>query len=319
MKKWVLMLGVSFLSFSSFGTDYELDYAFCTNFEKIEENYRKYPRTETELLYASCLLVKGIEGGDESFVKEGLNLLKDLAYVDVSSSGSSTLAEKLELLKDLVDEGNDLGNIVASFYYADFYYSEGTFGKRIAEKNLELVALYFTHTFEYIKNNPSYSKEYAQWEEASAIEMGVYSRLSTVYLQMYYLSIVGDFYYRLLKFENEDTFPEYRGNSDEYIKLAKTHAEECKDLPWKKHFRKTAELFKKVCAVEFKKVDLLIEIQGRREDALENVCGEDVSEEACPQIQKLNKEFSDMYSSIFSESDEILKEGEHLFYPASFE
>ena len=46
MKKWILTLGVSFLCFSSFATDYELGSLACVHFEEVEEEDNKpNPRT----------------------------------------------------------------------------------------------------------------------------------------------------------------------------------------------------------------------------------------------------------------------------------
>ena len=293
MKKWVLMLGVSFLSFSSFATDYKLDAASCINFEEVEEIYRKDTRTDAKLLYASCLLVKGVFIEDESLVTEGL-----------------------KMLKEVVDNED---HIVANYIYDLFYYTDGNFGEIFAIKNLKIVEENFLKTFKYIKNNPSYpNEEYANWERDGAIEIGVYSKLTNVYLQMYYLSIIGDIHERL-KLEDEDTFLEYRRDekgiyySDtHYINLAKTHAKECINLPMKSHFRKDAELFKKACAMKLDMADKLIEIQKKRKIVLEN-CGEDVSEKVCSdEIHELTHEFVDIYGSIFSESDKILEEGEDL-------
>ena len=290
MKKWFLMLGVSFLCFSSFATDYKLDTASCINFEEIEENYRKDTRTDAKLLYASCLLVKGVSIEDQSLVTEGL-----------------------KMLKELVDNED---HIVANYNYGLFYYTDGNFGETIAIKNLKLVEENFLKTFEYIKNNPSYpNEEYASWEKAGAIEMGVYSKLSSVYLHMYYLSIAGDFHERL-KLEDEDTYLEYRKDENgiyysdtHYINLAKKHAEYCKDLGDKDHFRETAKLFQEICAMELDIADKLIEIQVKRKTVLEN-CGEDVSEKVCSdEFHELTYEFIDIYDSIFKEAKKILKKG----------
>ena len=293
MKKWVLMLGVSFLSFSSFGTDYELPALSCINFEEIEEIYRQGTRTDAKLGYASCLLVKGVFIKDESLVTEGLKMLEEVV------------------------ENED--NIVANYNYGLFYYTGGNFDETIAKKNLKLVEENFLKTFEYIKKNPSYpNEEYASWEEAGAIEMGVYSKLSSVYLQMYYLSIAGDFHERL-KLEDEDTFLEYRKDekgiyySDTYyINLAKTHAKECMNLGDKDHFRETAKLYQEACAMKLDEADKLIKIQEERKIVLEN-CGEDVSEDVCSdEFHELTHEFIDIYGSIFKEANKILKKGEDL-------
>ena len=287
MKKWVLMLGVSFLSFSSFGTDYKFGYATCEKFEGIEEDYNKYHSTDEKIRYAYCLLVKGNYVGDQSLVEEGVDILRDL--VGEENEGN---------------EGNE-GNIVASYYYGLFYYTKGVFGHTIAKKNLNLVARHFTKTFEYIKNNPSYYKEYAEWEKASAIEMGVYNKLTNVYLQMYFLRLAGDF--KVLNSEDGDTYSEYVESATHYIDLAKMHAEECRDLKDKDYFRKTAKLFKEACATKVDRIEVLKEIQVKREEALEE-CGEDVSEKVCPKIHRLNKEFVKEYVSIFKDVDKILDE-----------
>ena len=284
MKKWVLMLGVSFLSFSSFGTDYKFGSRTCENFEGIEEDYNKYHSTDDKIRYANCLLIKGNYVGDQSLVEEGVDILRDLVGEE--------------------NEGNE-GNIVASYYYGLFYYTKGVFGHTIAKKNLNLVARHFTKTFEYIKNNPSYYKEYAEWEKASAIEMGVYNKLTNVYLQMYFLRLAGDF--KVLNSEDGDTYSEYVESATHYIDLAKMHAEECRDLKDKDYFRKTAKLFKEACATKVDRIEVLKEIQVKREEALEE-CGEDVSEKVCPKIHRLNKEFVKEYVSIFKDVDKILNE-----------
>ena len=290
MKKWILTLGVSVLCFSTFATDYELPALSCINFEEIEEIYKQGTRTDAKLGYASCLLVKGVSVEDQSLVTEGL-----------------------KMLKELVDNED---HIVANYNYGLFYYTDGNFGETIAIKNLKLVEENFLKTFEYIKNNPSYpNEEYASWEEAGAIEMGVYSKLSSVYLHMYYLSIAGDFHERL-KLEDEDTYLEYRKDENgiyysdtHYINLAKKHAEYCKDLGDKDHFRETAKLFQEICAMELDIADKLIEIQVKRKTVLEN-CGEDVSEKVCSdEFHELTYEFIDIYDSIFKEAKKILKKG----------
>ena len=315
MKKWVLMLGVSFLSFSSFGTDYEFGSATCENFEGIEEDYNKYHSTDEKIRYAYCLLVKGNYVGDQSLVVEGLDIFRDLVGdeslvvegVDILRDlveDESLVEEGVDILRDLVGEENE-GNIVASYYYGLFYYTKGVFDNTIAKKNLNLVARHFTKTFEYIKNNPSYYKEYAEWEKASDIEMGVYNKLTNVYLQMYFLRLAGDF--KVLNSEDGDTYSEYVESATHYIDLAKMHAEECRDLEDKDYFRKTAKLFKEACATKVDRIEVLKEIQVKREEALEE-CGEDVSEKVCPKIHRLNKEFVKEYVSIFKDVDKILDE-----------
>ena len=293
MKKWVLMLGVSFLCFSSFATDYELPALSCINFEEIEEIYRQDTRTDAKLGYASCLLVKGVSVRDQSLVTEGLKMLEEII------------------------ENED--NIVANYIYGLFYYTDENFDKTVAKKNLKLVEENFLKTFKYIKNNPFYPNEkYANWERDGAIEMGVYSKLTNVYLQMYYLSIIGDIHERL-KLEGEDTYLEYRKDENgiyysdtHYINLAKKHAEYCKDLGDKDHFRETAKLFQEVCAMELNEADNLIKIQEERKTVLEN-CGEDVSEKICfDEIHELTLKFVGIYDSILKEANKILKEGKDL-------
>ena len=291
MKKWILMLGVSFLCFSSFATDYKLPALSCINFEEIEEIYRQGTRTDAKLGYASCLLVKGVSVEDQSLVTEGLKMLKEVV------------------------ENED--HIVANYIYGLFHYTGGSFGETVAKKNLKLVEENFLKTLEYIKKNPFYpNEEYASWEETGAIEMGVYSKLPNVYLQMYYLSIIGDIHERL-KLEDEDTFLEYRKDEDGiyysdtyYINLAKTHAKSCKDLGDKDHFRETAKLYQEACAMKLDMADKLIEIQEKRKTVLEN-CGEDVSEKTCfDEIHELTLEFADIYDFIFKESAKVHKKGE---------
>ena len=310
MKKWVLMLGVSFLSFSSFATDYEVGFATCKNFEGIESDYRKYTGPDTKLRYANCLIIKGndLRIQDKSLVEEGLKMLRDL--VNEEEDGEH----------DEYDE-----YIVASYYYGLFYYTKGVFGTRIAVKNLNTVEKHFLKIFEYIRDNSSYFDEYSEWEIAHAIEMEVYSMLPIVYLQMHYLRLSGDF--RVLSFEDGDTYFEYNKSATEYIELAKQYTEKCRDMEIKDYFRKTvAESFKKVCAMTVERiegVEWIEEIEGlekiqvKRQVALEK-CGEDVSKKACSEIHKLNKNFYDEYHAIFDEADKIiLEEGVDLFYTVS--
>ena len=309
MKKWVLMLGVSFLSFSSFATDYKANTETCKNFEGIENDYRSYPGPDTKLRHAWCLIIKGndLRVQDKNLVEEGLKMLRDL--VDEEKDGENNEYDEY---------------IIASYYYGFFYYTKGVFDTAIAKKNLNLVERHFTKIFEYIKKNPSYSKEYAEWEKAHAIGMGVYSKLPNVYLQMYLLRLVGDF--RVLNSEDEDkdTYSEYVESATHYIDLAKMHAEECRDLGDKYYFRKTDKLFKEVCAMKVERIEGVEDIEGlkqiqvERQEALEE-CGEDVSEKSCPEIHRLNKKFVDEYLSIFKAANEILKEGEDILHATSSE
>ena len=301
MKKWILILGVSFLSFSSFATDYKIGFVACKNFEGIEEDYRKYPGQDTKLRYANCLIIKGndLRIQDKSLVEEGLKMLRDL--VDEEEDGEHDEYEEY---------------IVASYYYGLFYYTKGVYGTRIAVKNLNTVEKHFLKIFEYIRDNSSYFDEYSEWEIAHAIEMEVYSMLPIVYLQKYYLRLAGDF--RVLNSEDGDIYSEYNKSAAEYIELAKRYTEKCKDMEIKGYFRKTiAESFKKVCAMTVEGIEGLEKIQVKRQAALEK-CGEDVSKEACPEIHKLNKKFYNEYHAIFDEANKIiLEEGGDLFYTVS--
>ena len=310
MKKWVLMLGVSFLCFSSFAAYYEAGTETCKNFEGIENDYRSYPGPDTKLRHAWCLIIKGndLRVQDNSLVEEGLMMLRDL--VDEEEVGEN----------DEYDE-----YIVASYHYGFFYYTKGVFGNAIAKKNLNLVERHFTKIFEYIKKNPSYYKEYAEWEKAHFIRMEVYSKLPNVYLQMHLLRLVGDFRALNPEDEDKDTYSEYTESATHYIGLAKTHAEECRDLEDKYYFGKTHKLFKEVCAMKVERIEGvegiediegLKQIQVERQEALEE-CGEDVSEKTCPKIHRLNTKFKDEYFSIFKDANEILKEGEGLLHAAS--
>ena len=308
MKKWVLMLGVSFLCFSSFATDYEAGPATCTNFEGIENDYRSYPGPDAKLRHAWCLIIKGndLRVQDNSLVEEGLMMLRDL--VD----------------EEEVGEDDEYGeNIIASYYYGLFYYTKGTLGNEVAKKNLNLVERHFTKIFEYIRDNPSYYVKYSEWETGSAIEIEVYSNLPVVYLQMYYSRLVEDF--RILISGDEDPFFEYEKSATEYIELAKTHAKECRDMTVQPYFRKTAESFKKACAMKVERIEGiegieeiegLEKIQVKRQKALEK-CGENVSKEACPEIHILNDVFDKEYDDLFKEVDKILEDGGLVHFASS--
>ena len=289
MKKWGLMLGVSFLCFSSFATDYEFGSGTCIDFEVTEENYNnKKSTTNDKLGYAYCALIKGGEVGDEKLIKDGEKILKDLA---------------------------DEGNIVASYIYADFHYSNRNFGETVAKKNLKAVEMYFLKTFEEIQDSSYPSQDYVEiWEESHQIKGGVYSQLPIVYLQMYVYSLFGDFYYRLNP-NFEETYSEYRvaeKNDEEesdtdydyvelYIESAKHYAQACQSA-------NIAEFFKESCAMEFTKLEELQKIQEDRKEVLENECSEDVSKESCSKIHVLNDEFLAKYLSIAEESNKIREE-----------
>ena len=306
MKKWILILGVSFLSFSSFATDYTAGPQTCKNFEGIENDYRDYPEPDTKLRHAWCLIIKGndVRIQDKNLVEEGLMMLRDL-----------------------VDEEEDAENdeyeeyIVASYYYGLFYYTKGTLDNEVATKNLDKVEKHLTKIFEYIRDNPSYYVKYSEWETAHAIEMEVYSMLPVVYLQMHYLRLSGDF--RVLSSEDGDTYSEYNKSATEYIDLAKQYSEVCENMEVKDDgFREATKLLKQVCTMQIERIEGIEEIEGleeiqvERQKALEK-CGENVSKEACREIYKLNTKFYKAYQAIADEANKILEAGGYLIYTGS--
>ena len=142
------------------------------------------------------------------------------------------------------------------------------------------------------------------WEGNHNIEMTAYYDLPLVYLAMFYRGVSGDYRVRLLNspsYEGDrdlETYPEYRDNIMGYINLAIEHAGNCKNLPLKRHFHKSASpYFIKVCAMYEEKAKLLKSAYMKRQLILnQDRCKDIGSDETvfayCPEIDEAEQKLS---------------------------
>ncbi len=227
-KKIIALLGVSLIVFSSlgtgssFGTIYRTGKLGCGNFEEEEKAYMEQlhdpdPYVSVTLVYALCLLAKGEVTKNQDDVSKGMLILHGLA--------------------------DQHSNIVANYWIAEYHLSGGSFNTSVADKNLDLAAMYYSRTLAIIKTYNSYPPLiYSIWEETDNIEMIAYYKLPLAYLEMFYNGVAGDYHVRLLNSPSYKgdrdlkTYPEYRDNIMGYIDLMIEHAGNCKNLPLQETF-----------------------------------------------------------------------------------
>ena len=301
MRKIVLLLSaIAFFVFATspgFGTKYRSGSFGCGDFEAEEKAYMEQlndpdPYVSVTLVYALCLLAKGEVTNNQDDVSKGMLILHGLA--------------------------DQHSNIVANYWIAKYHSTGGSFGTKIADRNLDLAADYYSSTLAIIKTYNSYPPLiYSMWEKNTNIEMKSYYMLPLIYLAMFYKGVSGDYRVRLLNspsYEGDrdlETYPEYRDNIMGYINLAIEHAGNCKNLPLKRHFKKPASpYYIKVCAMYEEKAKLLKSAYMKRQLILnQNNCKDIGSDEIvsayCPENDETGQKIIDTYYSIFEESNKI--------------
>ena len=298
IRKVVLLLGLSLICFSSFGTRYRSGSFGCGDFEDAERQYKEQlndpdPYVSVTLVYAICLLLKGEVTNNQDDVSKGMLILHDLA--------------------------DQHSNIVANYWIAKYHLTGGDFNTIVADRNLDLAAKYFSSTLAIIKTYNSYPPLiYSMWEGNHNIEMTAYYHLPLVYLAMFYKGAAGDYRVRLLNspsYEGDrdlETYPEYRGNTMGYINLAIEHAGNCKNLPLKRHFDKSSSpYYIKVCAMYEEKAKLLKEAYVKsqlilNQDRCKDIGSDETASAYCPENDEAVQKIVDTFNSIFEESKEIL-------------
>ncbi len=178
-KKIIALLGVSLIVFSSLGTGssfgerYRTGKLGCGNFEAEEKAYMEQlhdpdPYVSVTLVYALCLLAKGEVTKNQDDVSRGMLILHGLA--------------------------DQHSNIVANYWIAEYHLSGGSFSTSVADRNLDLAAMYYSRTLAIIKTYNSYPPLiYSLWEETDNIEMITYYNLPLAYLKMFYNGVAGDY------------------------------------------------------------------------------------------------------------------------------
>ena len=304
----VLLLGLSLICFSSFGTIYRSGGFGCGDFEDTERQYMEQlhdpdPYVSVTLVYALCLLLKGEVTNNQENVSKGMLILHGLA--------------------------DQHSNIVANYWIAEYYFLGGDFVS-IDDRNLDLAVKYYSRTLAIIKTYNSYPPlKYIMWEETDNIEMEAYYMLPLVYLTMFYSGVTGDYHVRLLNspsYEGDrdlETYPEYRGNIMGYIDLAIEHAGNCKNLPLKRHFDKPiSSYYIKVCAMYEEKAKLLKEAYVKsqtilNQDRCKDIGSDKIVSAYCPESDEALQKIIDTDDSIFEETKEILYPIRDLLVSAS--
>ena len=304
MKRFILILGLSLMSYSSFaGTNYEVGAEYCPNFEEIEQAYQEQlydtdPYVSVNLFYSLCLLLKGKTENNRAEIGQGIDLLHQLAY-----GGNS---------------------VVANFLLAEYHATAGTF-EYTPDYNLEQAVEYYNRTLAIIKTYSNYPPpKYMLWEKRRSMELGAYYQLPSMYLKMFYLGFIGDYNIKILASPSYEetrekprkdvkTYSEYNQHIIYNIDMAITHAGNCKELEIKSHFKKEiASAFKKVCGEYYDKAKDLKLIQGAIHNLLEEERCKDIGSDKivianCKEIEGLVEEFMSTYDSIFDEADVIFE------------
>ena len=300
MKRFILILGLSLMSYSSFaGTNYEVGAENCQNFEDIEQAYQEQlatdqgPSVSVTLFYSLCLLLKGKTENNRAEINKGLDLLHDPAHID--------------------------SNVVANFFLAEYHGTGGTF-LDTPDYNLEEAVEYYNRTLAIIKTYSHYPPpQYMLWEKRRSMELEAYYKLPRVYLGMFFVGFIGDYNIKLLASPSYEgnrkgkTYPEYNQNIVHNIDRMITHAGNCKEIKIKSHFEKdVASVYKKICGVYYEKAKALKSIHEEFHVLLsQKRCNDIGSDEMvfanCPEIDRLMEEFYSTYDSIFDERDVIFE------------
>ena len=161
MRKIVLLLSaIAFFVFATspgFGTRYRSGSFGCGDFEAEEKAYMEQlndpdPYVSVTLVYALCLLAKGEVTNNQDDVSKGMLILHGLA--------------------------DQHSNIVANYWIEEYHSTGGSFKRKIAERNLDLAAHYYSRTLAIIKTYNSYPPLiYSMWEKTDNIEMSTYYQL----------------------------------------------------------------------------------------------------------------------------------------------
>ena len=299
MKRFILILGLSLMCYSSFaGTNYKVGAEACFNFEEKEQAYQEQlydpdPYVSVTLFYSLCLLLKGKRENNRAEIGQGIDLLHQLAY-----GGNS---------------------VVANFLLAEYHATAGTF-KHIPDYNLEKAVEYYNRTLAIIKTYSNYPPpKYMLWEKRRSMELGAYYQLPRVYLVMFYVGFIGNYNIKLhaspsYEGNREDkTYPEYNQNIVHNIDRMIEHAWNCKEIKIKSHFKKDIALaYKKVCKVHYDKAKDLKRIHEEFHALLsQKRCNDIGSDEMvfanCPEIDGLMEELNSTYNSIFEEAEVIFE------------
>ena len=300
MKKFFLILGVSLMCWSSFGTVYKVGNQRCPNFEEAEHKYYNkedyYDHEEDyirlALVYAMCLVIKGEQTNNENDVSRGMEILHYHA--------------------------DQQANVVANFMIGEYHFTGGTF-KELDNKNLDIAVNYFSRTLAIIKTFNNYPTPfYAPWEKYHGMEMFSYYQIAQSYIDMFYFGVAGDYRLRVLNspsYEGDrdlETFPKYNKNIEAYIDLAIEHSRNCRFLPDKPHLI-GVKAHRAICAMMEEKSKILKAAYRKYYQLLsQDRCKDVGSDEAvfanCPEIDGINDEIISTYNSIGKEADRIFEE-----------
>ena len=295
MKRFFLILGLSWYCCSGFATYYEVGGTPCYDFDGTEKEYYDQindpdPFVSVILVYAGCLLVKGQATNNQSDIYKGLDIFYNLA--------------------------DNYSNVVANYYLAVYYYNGGTF-KYVSNENLYLAADYFSRVLALIDRHVNYpaGTMYISWEKTGNIELPSYYNLPRIYMKAFYLGAYGDYNQRLLNsptYDGDrdlDVYAKYNKDMMGNIDLAIELARNCKNLPMKSHFHVDEFYkYKKACALYEETSILMKEIQWKRLALLnENRCREDVFSEEChTELEVLNDGIISAYSFMRKEVKRIV-------------
>ena len=273
---------VLFFSFSSWAKTDRRGERGC-NFSKAKKTYEQDSKDlGNQYTYAACLVIKG----------EDINGLARLYHLaDYQSSVS------------------------ASFFLAEYLGTDGRFRSPATEKNLDEAIQYYLHTQAIIALIPNYPEpDYFFHERNYQIELYSVFYPSELYLWKYRLGTLGDYTKHLLQSPSYQgnrtkTHPKYNTLMRDSLNKAVYHAEQCANLPQKRHF--DPKLYKatiEVCHLIKELALTLMPLEKKRQEILQQAHCKDLNRDNCP-------EYYETHWDIENQIRDYVKVASNIFHP----
>ena len=262
----------------------------CGGWEWVKQNYEDHPNDfGAQYTYAVCLFIKGKHQNNPSEVDTALYMLYTLADNYKHITASNFLGEYLKTDGTMDNYGFDAGinNLDRSINYYQQVLAE------IALRN----GFYA---------NPQ-DEEYRVVELSKQMELQSHMIVPYIYLQKYFLGVIGDDSQKLLVSPSYtgdrdlETYPEYAPYTEHSLIQMKETAESCLSVPLKEYFKPQAyHLVRELCQNYKQMAESLYELESmRRKEIVQDYC-RDILSPGCP----INAIMEDI-QLILDEYDEI--------------
>ena len=266
----------------------------CGDWEWVKQDYKDYPENHgAQYTYATCLFIKGKLTNNSSEVDLALRMLYHLA--------------------------EDFGDITASNFMAGYLKTDGTmknFGFDAGIDNIDRSIYYYQRVLYLIAlTNGHYATpgdEYRSMELNEQMELQSYMTIPYIYLQKYFLGVIGDDSQKLLaspSYEGDrdlDTYPEYADLTLDSLSQMKESAQTCLSLPYKAHFKRPAyNIVRELCQNYKQLAESLYELElKRKEEIVQDYC-KDILSPSCP-INSIMEDIQLVLDEDYENNDPIL-------------